>query len=69
MRNIRDYVLDLQPTPILALCLHSYSQLWMYPYGYKTGAVPENVKEIVSFDSYARELELYFYCCRITILN
>ena len=49
MRNIRDYVLDLTPTPILALCLHSYSQLWMYPYGYKTGALPENVKEIVSY--------------------
>ena len=48
MKNIRDYVLALEPTPILALCLHSYSQLWMYPYGYATGVFPDNVKEIVS---------------------
>ena len=48
MRNIRDYFLDQKPTPILAMCLHSYSQLWMYPYGYKTGVFPENVREIVS---------------------
>jgi hypothetical protein len=48
MKNIRDYVVAVEPTPILALCLHSYSQLWMYPYGYATGALPQNVKEIVS---------------------
>ncbi len=51
MKNIRDYVLALEPTPILALCLHSYSQLWMYPYGYATGVFPDNVKEIVSWSS------------------
>jgi len=31
-RNIRDYVLALDPKPILAHTLHSYSQLWLYPW-------------------------------------
>ena len=47
-RNIRDYVLALDPTPILAHCLHSYSQLWLYPYGYAYNELPDNWKEIVS---------------------
>ena len=47
-RNIRDYVLALEPKPILAHALHSYSQLWLYPYGYDYDALPENWKEIVS---------------------
>ena len=48
-RNIRDYVLALEPTPILAHALHSYSQLWLYPYGYAHNALPDNWEEIVSF--------------------
>ena len=48
MRNIRDYVMALEPSPILTVNLHSYSQLWMYPYGYGYFEYPENVEEIVS---------------------
>ena len=50
-RNIRDYVLALDPKPILAHCLHSYSQLWLYPYGYAHNALPENWQEIVRDNS------------------
>ena len=57
-RNIRDYVLKLEPTPILAHCLHSYSQLWLYPYGYAYDALPENWKEIVSDNS--RYIHIYY---------
>jgi len=28
MQHIRDYTLSLDPVPVLAQCLHSYSQLW-----------------------------------------
>jgi len=46
-RNIRDYVLALEPVPVLAQSLHSYSQLWLWPYGYENGGpYPENVEEI-----------------------
>jgi len=44
--NIRDYVLTLDPVPILAECFHSYSQLWLWPYGYGYNAYPENYQEI-----------------------
>jgi hypothetical protein len=27
-------------------CFHSYSQLWLWPYGYAYNAYPENYKEI-----------------------
>ena len=27
-------------------CFHSYSQLWLWPYGYDYNAYPENYKEI-----------------------
>jgi len=46
-RNIRDYVLTLEPVPVLAQCFHSYSQLWLWPFGYENGGpYPENVEEI-----------------------
>jgi hypothetical protein len=45
-RNIRDYVLQLNPTPIVALCLHSFSQVWIYPFAFNQ--YPANIKEIVS---------------------
>ena len=48
-QNIRDYVLALDPVPILAETLHSYSQLWLWPYGYDYSInYPENYEEIVS---------------------
>ena len=34
MRNIRDFVMTLDPVPVLGHCFHSYSQLWLWPYGY-----------------------------------
>lgn len=61
MRNIRDYVMTLDPVPVLGHTFHSYSQLWLWPYGYDygenlaalfidcspwPGAYPENYQEI-----------------------
>ena len=48
MRNIRDYVLKLDPVPILSTCVHSYGQLYLWPYGYDYEKYPSNYKEIVS---------------------
>jgi len=45
-RNIRDFVLALEPVPVLGHCFHSYSQLWLWPYGYAYNAYPENKEEI-----------------------
>ena len=48
-QNIRDYVLALDPVPILAESIHSYSQLWLWPYGYDYSInYPDNYEEIVS---------------------
>ena len=44
--NIRDYTLTLDPVPVLSHSLHSYSQLWLWPYGYAYDAYPENYVEI-----------------------
>merc|ERR1711971_1235993 len=38
MRNIRDFVQTLDPVPVLGHCFHSYSQLWLWPYGYAYNA-------------------------------
>merc|ERR1712002_339533 len=46
MRNIRDFVLGLDPVPSLGHCFHSYSQLWLWPYDYGYNAYPENRAEI-----------------------
>ena len=47
-QNVRDYVLALDPVPVYALSLHSYSQLFLWPFGYENGGpYPENVEEIV----------------------
>jgi len=46
MQHIRDFVQTLDPVPVLGWCFHSYSQLWLWPYGYDYGAYPENYKEI-----------------------
>merc|ERR1711935_1333110 len=46
-QNIRDYVLALEPVPVLAQCMHSYSQLLLWPFGYENGGpYPENVEEV-----------------------
>jgi len=45
-RNIRDFVQTLEPVPVLGHCFHSYSQLWLWPYGYGYNAYPENREEI-----------------------
>ena len=51
MRNIRNYVLALNPVPILAMNLHSYGQYYLWPYGYAFGTnYPNNYEEIVSLD-------------------
>lgn len=47
--NIKNYVESLNPTPVLGHCMHSYSQLWLWPYGYGYDAYPSNYQEIVSF--------------------
>jgi len=46
MQNIRDFVTTLDPVPVLGHCFHSYSQLWLWPYGYGYNAYPENREEI-----------------------
>jgi len=46
MRNIRDFVQTLEPVPVLSHCFHSYSQLWLWPFGYDYGAYPENREEL-----------------------
>jgi len=45
-QNIRDFVMTLDPVPVLGHCFHSYSQLWLWPYGYDYNAVPDNYEEI-----------------------
>jgi len=45
-QNIRDFVKTLSPTPVLGHCFHSYSQLWLWPYGYAYNAYPDNYEEI-----------------------
>jgi len=44
--NIKNYVEALSPTPVLGHCIHSYSQLWLWPYGYAYNAYPPNKDEI-----------------------
>jgi murein tripeptide amidase MpaA len=44
--SIRDYVESLNPTPVLGHCFHSYSQLWLWPYGYGFNAYPPNKEEV-----------------------
>ena len=48
-QNIRDYVLNLNPVPILTLALHSAAEVIMFPYGYTTSEHPVNAKELVSW--------------------
>merc|ERR1712033_45466 len=45
-QNIRDFVQTLDPVPLLGHCFHSYSQLWLWPYGYGYNAYPENKEEV-----------------------
>ena len=47
-QNMRNYLLHLQPAPILAITFHSYGQRWMYPFG--DGILPENSFELVSLN-------------------
>ena len=56
-QNIKNYVESLKPVPVLGHTMHSYSQLWLWPYGYAYNAYPENYREIVS---------LQFFCQIIT---
>jgi len=58
-QNVRDYVLALEPVPVYALSLHSYSQLFLWPFGYENGGpYPENVEEIRSLaDDAVKALE------------
>jgi len=46
MRNMRDFLQTLDPVPVLGHCFHSYSQLWLWPYGYNYNQYPPNVDEI-----------------------
>jgi len=44
--NIRDFFKSLEPVPVLGWAFHSYSQLWLWPYGYAYDAYPDNYKEV-----------------------
>jgi len=46
MQNIKAFVESLNPVPVLSHCFHSYSQLWLWPYGYAYNEYPENRAEI-----------------------
>ena len=46
--NIKNYLESLNQKPVLGLALHSYSQLWLWPYGYSEDERPKNYEEIVS---------------------
>jgi len=52
-QNIQNYVLQLNPVPVLATSLHSYGQAYLWPYGYAHHANPENLKEIKDLASEA----------------
>ena len=45
VQNIRDFLLSLPQPPVLTESIHSFSQLWMYPYGYADDTFPDNVAE------------------------
>lgn len=45
MQVVRDVLLDIQPR--VYLTFHSYSQLWMYPWGW-TPDLPDNWQDLVS---------------------
>lgn len=45
--NVRDYLLDNKIVPDFAMCLHSYSQVWLYPYGYARNVYADNAEEQV----------------------
>jgi len=44
--NIKKFVESLDPVPVWSHCFHSYSQLWLWPYGYAYNVYPENREEI-----------------------
>ena len=44
--NIKNYVEGLPKVPALGHSIHSYSQLWLWPYGYDYSSRPENWQEI-----------------------
>jgi len=46
MQNIKKFVESLDPVPVWSHCFHSYSQLWLWPYGYAYNVYPENREEI-----------------------
>jgi len=60
-RNIRDFVTTLDPVPVLGHCFHSYSQLWLWPYGYDYNSYPENKEEIqqLAIDAAAALFEVH----------
>jgi murein tripeptide amidase MpaA len=43
---IKKYTESLRPTPILGHSIHSYSQLWLWPYGFDYTSRPDNWQEI-----------------------
>lgn len=45
VQNIRDFLLALPSPPLITESIHSYSQLWLYPYGYAEDTFPPNVAE------------------------
>ena len=44
--NIKNYLEGLPQIPALGHSIHSYSQLWLWPYGYNHNAFPDNWQEI-----------------------
>jgi len=44
--NIKNYVESLPQIPALGHSIHSYSQLWLWPYGFDYSSRPDNWQEI-----------------------
>ena len=49
MKAVRDQILAIKPR--VYLTVHSYAQMWLYPWGY-TADLPENWEDLVSNISY-----------------
>ena len=47
MRNVRDQITAMKDNLKAYITMHSYSQLWMYPWGY-TDDLPADWKDLVS---------------------
>jgi len=68
-QNMKAYVESLNPIPILGHSIHSYSQLWLWPYGYGYNEYPENYQEIKKLAEDAAEALYQVHGTRFDPIN